>query len=366
MGYEEVKPRMAKGVKIENVWKIFPPRVIALKNINVEISPGEFFVILGPSGSGKTTLLRIIAGLEIPSKGRIMIGDKVVVDADTGVFVEPRERNIGMVFQNWALYPHMTAYDNIAFPLRIKGVPKEEIDKKVREVAEALGIADLLNRKPGHMSGGQQQRVAVARALVKQPDVLLLDEPFSNLDARIRVTAREFVKEIQKKLGITTILVTHDQADAFAVGDRVMVLSNGEMQQLGDPEELYNNPANLFIANFIGDPPMNILRLPVTHSIIEKIGIAREELEGHKEVYVGIRPDEAIAVCREEPGGIEASVMIVEYVGSRRYAKVLVGEDISIRVLLECRASRGDRVWVRVEKAHIFSVDGKKLLTVTT
>ncbi len=356
---------MAKGVKIVNLWKIFPPRVIALKNINVDIKPGEFFVILGPSGSGKTTLLRIIAGLEVPSKGKVMIGDKIVVDAEQGIFVEPRDRNIGMVFQNWALYPHMTAYDNIAFPLKLKRLPKEEIDKRVKEVAEALGITDLLNRKPGHMSGGQQQRVAVARALVKQPDVLLLDEPFSNLDARIRVTAREFVKEIQKKLGITTILVTHDQADAFAVGDHVMVLKEGEMQQLGIPEELYNEPANVFIANFIGDPPMNIYKLPIDHPIVKQLDIP-SKIEGtYKELYIGIRPDEAVALEPREEGQLTGSIVIVEYVGSRRYAKIHLGEGLSMRTLLECRADRGDRVRIRVEKVHVFAPHGKRIATIT-
>lgn len=355
---------MAKGVKIENLWKIFPPRVIALRDINVEIKPGEFFVILGPSGSGKTTLLRIIAGLEVPTKGRVIIGDNVVVDADEGVFVEPRDRNIGMVFQNWALYPHMTAYDNIAFPLRIKKLPQEEIDRRVKEVAEALGIADLLNRKPAHMSGGQQQRVAVARALVKQPDVLLLDEPFSNLDARIRITAREFVKELQKKLGITTILVTHDQADAFAVGDRVMVLRNGESQQMGTPEELYNEPANVFIANFIGDPPMNIYKLPVNHKILAKLGLTSKYGGKLKELYIGIRPDEAVALEQKEEGLLMGRVVMIEYVGSRRYAKIDLGEGLSIRVLLEARVGLGDPVTIRVNKLHVFAPNGGRLETV--
>ncbi|ADI31848.1 ABC transporter ATP-binding protein [Staphylothermus hellenicus] len=355
---------MVKGVKIENLWKIFPPNVVALKNINVEIKPGEFYVILGPSGSGKTTLLRIIAGLEVPTKGRVVIGDKIVVDAEKGIFVEPRDRNIGMVFQNWALYPHMTAYDNIAFPLKLKKLPREEIDKKVKEVAEALGIADLLDRKPGHMSGGQQQRVAVARALVKQPDILLLDEPFSNLDARIRVTAREFVKEIQKKLGITTILVTHDQADAFAVGDRVMVLRNGETQQMGSPEELYNEPANVFIANFIGDPPMNIYKLPVNHRILEQLGLSKKYEGKYSELYIGIRPDEAVALKQGDEGHLVGKVAIIEYVGSRRYAKIDLGNGLSIRVLLETKIDHGDLATIRISRLHVFAPNGERLETI--
>ncbi len=356
---------MAKGVRIAGVWKVFPPNVVALKDISVEIRPGEFFVILGPSGSGKTTLLRIIAGLEIPTRGSVAIGDREVVNVEKGVFVEPRDRNVGMVFQNWALYPHMTAYDNIAFPLRLKRMPEEEIRKRVTEVAEALGIAELLDRKPGHMSGGQQQRVAVARALVKQPDVLLLDEPFSNLDARIRVTAREFVKELQKKLGITTILVTHDQADAFAVGDRIMVLRRGETQQIGVPEELYSSPANVFIANFIGDPPTNIYKLPTSHRLVKSLGIPQGVGEGYGELYIGIRPDEAAALKPGDEGHLEGRVVLVEYVGSRRYAKVDVGDGVSLKVLLDCDANTGDSVRVRVQKVHVFAPSGERLATLT-
>lgn len=356
---------MVSGVRIENIWKIFPPKVVALREISINIEPGEFFVILGPSGSGKTTLLRIIAGLEIPTKGRVIIGDKVVVDAERGLFIEPKDRNIGMVFQNWALYPHMTAYDNIAFPLKLKKLPRDEIDRRVKVVAEALGITDLLNRKPGHMSGGQQQRVALARALVKEPEVLLLDEPFSNLDARIRVTAREFVKEIQRKLGITTILVTHDQADAFAVGDRVMVLRTGVVQQMGKPEELYESPANVFIANFIGDPPMNILKLPTSHELLRKLKIPGEILSKYREVYIGIRPDDAVALDPREQGLFIGKVKLIEYVGSRRYVKIDIGDGVTIKVLLEHDTGGNNTVSVRVYKLHVFGPSGKRITSIT-
>jgi ABC-type sugar transport system ATPase subunit len=188
-------------VAAENITKIFPGGVTAINNVSLEIKSGEFFVILGPSGSGKTTFLRIIAGLEKPTRGRIVIGETTVVDADRGIFVSPRERNVGMVFQNWALYPYMKVFDNIAYPLKIKRIPKHEIARRVREVTEILGISELLDRYPRQLSGGQQQRVALARALVKEPSVLLLDEPFSNLDARIRIVAREFVKKVQEKAG---------------------------------------------------------------------------------------------------------------------------------------------------------------------
>jgi len=351
-------------VVIENLTKIFPPNVVALRDIDLEIKPREFFVILGPSGSGKTTLLRIIAGLEVPTEGRVLIGDKVVVDASKGIYVEPKDRNVGMVFQNWALYPHMTAYENIAFPLRIKKLPRNEIDRRVKEVAEALGISDLLHRKPAHMSGGQQQRVAVARALVKQPDVLLLDEPFSNLDARIRVTAREFVRELQKRLNITTILVTHDQADAFAVGERIMLLESGMTQQVGPPEELYGSPVNVFVASFIGDPPMNLFQLRANHPMIELLGIKEYAPRNNEVIYVGIRPDEAIASTNKEDTKLIGKVILIEYVGSRRYAKVKIFPEMSLRVLAEEGVEDDAEVGIYIKKLHLFGNDRKRITTI--
>ncbi len=356
---------MAVEVVVENLSKVFPPNVKALDNVSFRIKPKEFFVILGPSGSGKTTLLRIIAGLEVPTKGKVIIGDRVVVDAEKGVYIEPKDRNIGMVFQNWALYPHMTAYENIAFPLRIKRLPKDEIDRRVKEVAEALGIRDLLNRKPAHMSGGQQQRVALARALAKQPDVLLLDEPFSNLDARIRVTAREFVREIQKKLGITTILVTHDQADAFAVGDRIMVLRSGVIQQLGKPKELYDEPRNLFVANFIGDPPMNIIKVDLGNKIVQKLNITKHtEINGHKYIYIGIRPDEAQAIA-DENSILKGYVRLIEYAGSRKYAKVEIAPNIALKVLASENIEEDMTVSIKIKKIHVFDENGERIKSIT-
>lgn len=246
-------------VRVENLEKFFPPNVYALRNVNVKIKSGEFLVVLGPSGSGKTTFIRCIAGLETPTKGRILFDDDVIVDVEREVNTPPAKRNVGMVFQNWALYPHMKVFDNIAFPLKIKKWPRHKIEQKVKEVAEALEIAHLLNRHPRQLSGGQQQRVAIARALVKEPSVLLMDEPFSNLDARLRISAREFVKSLQRRLKITTILVTHDQHDAYALADRLMIINNGEVQQIGTTEEILNSPANIFVAQFFGDPPINLI-----------------------------------------------------------------------------------------------------------
>lgn len=349
------------GICIEKVSKIFPPKTIALKDINVKIEAGEFFVILGPSGSGKTTLLRIIAGLEMPTSGKVTIGGKTVVDIEKDVYVESKDRNIGMVFQNWALYPHMTVYNNIAFPLKIKGLPKNEIDERIKEVSKALGIHELLERKPSQISGGQQQRVALARALAKHPDVLLLDEPFSNLDARIRVTAREFVKEIQKKLEITSILVTHDQADAFAIGDRVMVLKDGTIQQIGSPKELYSTPENLFIANFIGDPPMNIFSLEIQNEIAYSLKIHEYLHEKETKFFIGIRPDEALASINFKNSHMFGKVIIAEYIGSRKYVKVQINKNISLRVLAEDNVKEGDNVGINVKKLHLFKNNGEKI-----
>ncbi|MET1101387.1 MAG: ABC transporter ATP-binding protein [Pyrodictiaceae archaeon] len=342
------------GIRIEGLTKIFPPNVVALNNIDLEIRDGEFIVILGPSGSGKTTLLRIIAGLERPTKGRVIIGNRVVADAEKKIFVPPQKHNVGMVFQNWALYPNMKVFDNIAFPLQIKKLAKEEIRRKVKEVAEVLGIDHLLDRYPRQLSGGQQQRVALARALVKEPEVLLLDEPFSNLDARIRITARAFVKKIQRKLGITTILVTHDQADAFAVGDRIAVLRNGKIIQLGSPEELYSRPANTFIADFIGDPPISLIELPVKNGLIEPLGI---RVKGeYDRVIVGIRPDEAIAGEAEAVARLKARVDTVLYIGSRRYLVVDIGGGRQIRALAggEGKYSEGSEVIISIKRIHVF------------
>lgn len=347
------------SVSVENLTKIFPPKVVALDNVSLKVKEGEFAVILGPSGSGKTTLLRIIAGLEKPTKGRVLIGDTIVADSDRGINVPPQKRDIGMVFQTWALYPNMKAFDNIAFPLEIKGLPKEELKKRVIEVAKYLEIEDLLDRYPKQMSGGQQQRVALARALVKNPKVLLLDEPFSNLDARVRVTAREFVKKIQKDLGLTTILVTHDQADAFAVGDKIIVLDKGRIQQVGDPSDLYSRPENIFIAGFIGDPPMVFNEFKIREGIVDLLGIAIKDYKENS-VIVGIRPDEAIA-STEQPAErdyvaiLKGVVELSQYLGARQYCLVNVS-GYTLRALTATAKSlpRGESVYVAIRRVHLF------------
>ncbi len=242
------------SVRLENITKIFPPNVVAVNNVNLKIEKGEFFVLLGPSGCGKTTTLRIIAGLEKPTKGRVYIDEQDVTD------LPPRKRDVAMVFQTWALYPHMKVYDNIAFPLKLRKVPKDEIDRKVREVAKLLRIEELLDRYPKQLSGGQQQRVALARALVRNPRVWLMDEPLSNLDALLRVQMRAELKRLQKELKITTVYVTHDQVEAMTMADRIAVMNAGRVLQIGTPHEVYHYPKTKFVAGFIGSPPMNFIK----------------------------------------------------------------------------------------------------------
>ncbi len=368
-------------VIVDDVTKIFPPRTIALRDVNLEIKDGEFMVILGPSGSGKTTLLRIIAGLEVPTKGRVMLGNRVVADGERRVFIPPKDRNVGMVFQNWALYPHMKVFDNIAYPLKLKKLPKNEIIKKVKEVAEALGIGHLLDRYPRQLSGGQQQRVALARALVKEPDVLLLDEPFSNLDARIRVSAREFVRAIQRKLKITAIFVTHDQADAYALADRIAIIKDGLLQQVATPVEIYEKPKNLFVAHFIGEPPINLIKGVIEFregKVLFKAGELTAELprsyaeplrgyEG-KEVIMGVRPTEVYITLNPEPhlikipGGV---VRVVEFLGFAPFAMVTFG-DIELRVSHRAypKIGEGEKtdIYVDPHKLKIFDPKTEKLI----
>ena len=241
-------------VETRNLTKVFKQGELgAVNNVNLETHEGEFLVFLGPSGSGKTTLLRMIAGLETPTSGEILIGGKVVND------LTPRERRIAMVFQSYALYPHLTVYKNIAFPLKAQNVPRDLHQQKVEWASSLLGIGALLQRKPRELSGGERQRVALARAIVREPSVFLLDEPLSNLDAKLRLSAREELERFHRRVGTTTIYVTHDQVEAMAMGDRVMVLNKGLVRQLGTPKEVYDDPADTFVATFLGSPPMNLI-----------------------------------------------------------------------------------------------------------
>ena len=240
-------------VVLENVWKIYPGNVEAVQDVSLEIADGEFVVLVGPSGCGKSTTLRMVAGLEEISRGSISIGDRVVND------VHPKDRDIAMVFQNYALYPHMSVYKNMAFALKLRKVPKAEIDRRVRHAAEILGITEFLERKPKALSGGQRQRVALGRCIVREPKAFLFDEPLSNLDAKLRVTTRGELKSLHQRLKTTTIYVTHDQEEAMTLGDRVVCMSRGKIQQADTPFEVFRHPVNRFVASFIGTPPMNFL-----------------------------------------------------------------------------------------------------------
>ncbi len=318
-------------VTLDNVSKFFG-KVKAVVDLNLEIKDGEFVALLGPSGCGKTTTLLMIAGIYKPSKGRILFDDVDVTD------LPPKDRNIGMVFQSYALYPHMTVYDNIAFPLKLKKAPKNEIDKKVKEVAKLLQIDNLLNRKPAQLSGGQQQRVALGRALVKEPDVLLLDEPLSNLDAKLRVLMRAEIKRLQKELKITTIYVTHDQVEAMSMADRVAVMRAGRLQQYAEPEVLYNKPVNIFVAGFIGNPPMNFIEGSIKEISGEyyfeseyfKLKLSKElgELVASKssDVILGIRPEHIQVAFESKPNAIDATVYVIEPLGRDIVINVKIGE----------------------------------------
>jgi multiple sugar transport system ATP-binding protein len=248
-----IKPVRVAEVAFDQVSKVFPDGTKAVSDLDLDIADGEFMVLVGPSGCGKTTALRMVAGLEDISGGAIRIGDRIVND------VTSKDRDIAMVFQTYALYPHLTVYDNIAFSLRLRKEKKQDVDKRVREAAKVLGLDQLLDRKPRALSGGQRQRVAMCRAIVRQPQAFLMDEPLSNLDAKLRVQMRAEISKLQRDLGVTTIYVTHDQVEAMTMGDRVAVMRKGELQQVASPQELYDRPDNIFVGGFIGSPAMNLL-----------------------------------------------------------------------------------------------------------
>jgi multiple sugar transport system ATP-binding protein len=291
-------------VETRDLTKVFKEGQLGAVNaVNLLTREGEFMVFLGPSGSGKTTLLRMIAGLEAPTRGDVLIGGRVVTR------LPPRERRIAMVFQSYALYPHLSVYKNIVFPLRAQKVPKEQRRGKVEWAAGLLGIGELLERKPRELSGGERQRVALARAIVREPSVFLLDEPLSNLDAKLRASAREELTQFHKRIGTTTIYVTHDQVEAMAMGDRIVVLDKGVVRQVGSPREVYDQPADTFVATFLGSPPMNLV--------------------DHGDVLVGFRPEHLLpAALVEGPAvPIVARVTSVEYLGNERvlYARIRDG-----------------------------------------
>ncbi|NCD43046.1 MAG: sn-glycerol-3-phosphate ABC transporter ATP-binding protein UgpC, partial [Bacteroidia bacterium] len=337
-----------------------------------EIKDKEFLVLVGPSGCGKSTTLRMIAGLETVDEGILYINEKPMND------LPPKNRNISIVFQNYALYPHMTAYENLAFGLKIRRTPKKEIENKVKEAAAILDITDLLERKPGEMSGGQRQRVAIGRAIVRNPGVFLFDEPLSNLDAKLRGTMRSEIAKLHKKLNTTMVYVTHDQIEAMTLGDRIVVMDRGIIQQSGTPAELYNNPQNLFVAGFIGSPPMNIFEGTITQSgkltrfihnnhafsIDLPTGESADRKDGSA-ISIGIRP-ESITLAPDHFGPhLEGELTFIEKLGHENYLFLEInGVKFVMRALPEeCQGlSIQDKINIRVEKIFCFNpVTGKRI-----
>ncbi|MDP6039104.1 MAG: sn-glycerol-3-phosphate ABC transporter ATP-binding protein UgpC [Candidatus Latescibacteria bacterium] len=312
-------------VCLKNVRKVFDATTVAVSGFSLEIDDGEFVVLVGPSGCGKSTTLRMIAGLEEPTHGEIFIDDILANP------LPPKDRDIAMVFQNYALYPHMTVYENLAFGLKLRKMAKGEIDERVREAADILGIGDLLDRRPAELSGGQRQRVAVGRTIVRKPKVFLFDEPLSNLDAKLRAQMRTEISKLHTQLGATMIYVTHDQVEAMTMGDRLVVMDAGDIQQVGAPVDLYRNPTNRFVAGFIGSPAMNFVNGQVIQSdgLIFEAGELRVHLSGRfdisegRYVTLGIRPEH---IRCEAEGDVLALVDVVEPMGNETYVYLRVDE----------------------------------------
>jgi multiple sugar transport system ATP-binding protein len=347
-------------VTFDKATRVYPgataPSVDAL---DLDISDGEFLVLVGPSGCGKSTSLRMLAGLEDINGGRILIGDKDVTN------VPPKDRDIAMVFQSYALYPHMTVGENMGFALKIAGTPKPEIQQRVLEAAKILDLTEYLDRKPKALSGGQRQRVAMGRAIVRQPQVFLMDEPLSNLDAKLRVQTRTQIASLQRRLGVTTVYVTHDQTEAMTMGDRVAVLKLGVLQQVGSPRELYDHPNNAFVAGFIGSPAMNLLELPVVEGGVQ-FGdsvhpVSRETVSGAgRQITLGVRPED----LELSDHGIPVRVELVEVLGADAYVHGMLaseGSDLPIIARVDGRRPpmKGETVQLTAKEGHVhlFSPD---------
>ncbi|PSP44713.1 sugar ABC transporter ATP-binding protein [Halobacteriales archaeon QH_6_64_20] len=371
------------GVTIEGVTKVYGSResgIVAVSDLDIEISDGEFVVLVGPSGCGKSTTLRMVAGLETITEGTISIDGEIVNDS------EPRDRDVAMVFQNYALYPHMTIRENIGFGLRYSSdLSKDDRIERVEDAAAMMGIEELLDDKPGQLSGGQRQRVALGRAIVREPQAFLFDEPLSNLDAKLRVKMRTEILQLQRELGVTSIYVTHDQAEAMTMGDRVAVLDGGELQQLAPPQEVYDHPVNRFVAGFIGSPSMDFMETTVEERndryvlvgrsndtlsyALDRSVTERLELEGGTDLTLGVRPEDLDVIGdpadRDPRNSFEATVDVVEPMGSDNFLTLDVGESDSwtARVDSSFVPEEGSQVGVTFDESvlHLFAADGETL-----
>ena len=375
------------SLSLRNVYKKYPGGVTAVSDFNLEIKDKEFIILVGPSGCGKSTTLRMVAGLEEITDGEVYIGDRLVND------VAPKDRDIAMVFQNYALYPHMTVYDNMAFGLKLRKTPKEEIKRRVEEAARILDIEHLLERKPKALSGGQRQRVALGRAIVREPKVFLLDEPLSNLDAKLRAQMRTEISKLHQRLGTTFMYVTHDQTEAMTMGTRIVVMKNGFIQQVDTPQNLYLRPCNLFVAGFIGSPQMNFIETKVLcENDVYYLEFGSEDTKRRagvkfkiklpenktanlkeyigKEVIMGIRPEhvhnEPELIEANPDSIVEAKVEVTELMGAETYLYMdCEGQDINARVAPSSTAKPGDKIKIAIsaENIHIFDKDTELTIT---
>lgn len=352
-------------IRFERVKKKFKDTTV-IKELDLMINDGEFFTFVGPSGCGKSTILNMIAGLEPVSEGHIFFDNSIVNE------LSPKDRNVAMVFQSYALYPHMTVYENIAFPLKMKKSKKEYVDKEVVRVAALIGLEDLLHRKPKELSGGQRQRVALGRAIIRRPKVFLMDEPLSNLDARLRVEMRAELKRLHHDLKITTVYVTHDQAEALSLSDRIAVLHHGKIQQCGTPLEVYIKPANIFVGGFIGSPPMNFLNGSIQNFQPLEINCnglilspVLESLPGENSVTIGIRPEDVIVSDEKSDGYIEVIVSIVEPAGSFNWVDFLWnGVKMKGTAKIDADIKAGSRSFVKIsiDRVIVFDADSGRRL----